>query len=123
VPIDRRALTGIGGALALILTVRRVGESADPHGARLGRMVGATLGVAILGALFAAWTGGASDGPGVLDGIRMAFLVGGLAELVGVAVAVTCISRGALQAPQDGEVRHGACVGGFQLRQGAPGQR
>jgi predicted MFS family arabinose efflux permease len=63
--------------------------------ANTARMVGATLGVAILGALFALHAGeaaasgvAASAGSGaILAGLRLAFLGGGAAELLGGAIA------------------------------------
>jgi predicted lipid-binding transport protein (Tim44 family) len=63
-----------------------------------GRMIGATLGIAILGALFAALAGqeGAA-GQGFLSGLRAAMLVGGAAELVGAVVAFAFIRSDSLR--------------------------
>jgi MFS transporter, DHA2 family, methylenomycin A resistance protein len=51
------------------------------------RMVGATLGIAILGALFAHFTGQSGAAERVPDGLRAALGLGGLMELVGAAIA------------------------------------
>ena len=56
------------------------------------RMIGATLGIAVLGALFAAFAGeAAQDGPGFIPGLRAAYLVGGIGEWLGAAIAFLCI--------------------------------
>jgi EmrB/QacA subfamily drug resistance transporter len=56
------------------------------------RMIGATLGIAVLGALFAAFAGqGAENGPGFIPGLRAAYLGGGLGEWLGAVVAFLCI--------------------------------
>jgi MFS transporter, DHA2 family, methylenomycin A resistance protein len=60
-------------------------------------MVGATLGVAVLGAIFAVFAGG-SGGAHVARGLPPAFLVGGIGEMLGAAVAFTFIRRGSLKA-------------------------
>jgi MFS family permease len=60
------------------------------------RMVGATLGVAILGALFAAHAG-AQAASGVLAGMRLALIGGGAAELVGASIAVGFIRKDSLK--------------------------
>ena len=63
-----------------------------------GRMIGATMGIAILGALFAAFAGqeGAA-GDGFLVGLRAAMLVGGGAELVGAVIAFAFIRSDSLK--------------------------
>jgi MFS transporter, DHA2 family, methylenomycin A resistance protein len=63
-----------------------------------GRMIGATMGIAILGALFAAFAGqeGAA-GEGFLAGLRAAMLVGGSAELVGAVIAFAFIRSDSLK--------------------------
>jgi DHA2 family methylenomycin A resistance protein-like MFS transporter len=63
-----------------------------------GRMIGATMGIAILGALFAAFAGqeGAA-GEGFLAGLRSAMLVGGSAELVGAVIAFAFIRSDSLK--------------------------
>jgi MFS transporter, DHA2 family, methylenomycin A resistance protein len=62
------------------------------------RMVGATLGIAILGALFAAFAGQTAAGSDAfLSGLRAAMLVGGSAELAGAVVAFWFIRRNSLR--------------------------
>ena len=62
------------------------------------RMVGATLGVAILGALFAAHAGPqAASGADFLAGMRTALIGGGAAELVGAAVAIAFVRKDSLK--------------------------
>jgi hypothetical protein len=56
------------------------------------RMVGATLGVGVLGALFAAHARQGSP-DGFFTGLRAAFLVGGSGELLGSAIAFACACR------------------------------
>src|SRR5205823_1149268 len=64
----------------------------------VGRMVGATLGVAILGLLFGVRSEAAvADVPQFLHGMRSAFLIGGLAQLAGALIAVLCFRRDSLQ--------------------------
>jgi MFS family permease len=58
------------------------------------RMVGATLGVAVLGAIFATFAGG--SGGHVAAGLPPAFIVGGIGEMLGAAAAFTFIRRGSL---------------------------
>ena len=56
------------------------------------RMIGATLGIAVLGALFAAFAGqGVENGPGFIPGLRAAYLGGGIGEWIGAVVAFVCI--------------------------------
>jgi hypothetical protein len=57
-------------------------------------MAGATLGVAVLGALFAVFSGGPS---GMVGGLPAAFLGGAAAELFGAAVALAFIRRHPLE--------------------------
>ncbi len=52
------------------------------------RMVGATLGVAILGAVFAHFAGQDAGGHDFMPGFRAALAMGGIAELAGVLVAI-----------------------------------
>jgi EmrB/QacA subfamily drug resistance transporter len=63
-----------------------------------GRMIGATMGIAVLGALFAAFAGqeGAA-GEGFLAGLRAAMLVGGSAELAGAVIAFAFIRSDSLK--------------------------
>ena len=63
------------------------------------RMVGATLGVAILGAIFAAFAGAqAAMGPGFLAGFRAAMSGGATVELAGAAIAFAFIRQDSLHA-------------------------
>jgi MFS transporter, DHA2 family, methylenomycin A resistance protein len=56
------------------------------------RMIGATLGIAVLGALFAAFAGQAAhNGPGFIPGLRAAYLGGGIGEWLGAVIAFLCI--------------------------------
>jgi len=60
------------------------------------RMVGATLGVAVLGAIFATVAGGSPDASHVIAGLPAAFIVGGIGEMLGAAAAFTFIRRDSL---------------------------
>jgi len=51
------------------------------------RMVGATLGIAVLGAIFAAHAGGGTL-DGTITGLRLAFLGGAIGELTGMVIAL-----------------------------------
>jgi len=63
------------------------------------RMVGATLGVAVLGSLFAAYAGQqANTIESFLAGLRAAMTAAGVAELLGAAVAFTFIRANSLDA-------------------------
>lgn len=59
------------------------------------RMVGATLGVAVLGAIFAVFAGD-SGGSHFASGLPPAFIVGGIVELLGAVAAFAFIGRGSL---------------------------
>jgi hypothetical protein len=59
------------------------------------RMVGATLGVAILGAVFASHAEQGSPA-GFFAGLRGAFLIGGAGEMLGALIALCFIRRDAL---------------------------
>jgi MFS transporter, DHA2 family, methylenomycin A resistance protein len=61
------------------------------------RMVGATLGVAVLGAIFAVVAGGSPDANHVVAGLAPAFIVGGVGEMLGATAAFAFIGRGSLQ--------------------------
>ena len=58
------------------------------------RMVGATLGIALLGAVFAHFAGQAAEIAGFLPGLRAALLLGGVAELAGCAIALAFVRAG-----------------------------
>jgi MFS transporter, DHA2 family, methylenomycin A resistance protein len=60
------------------------------------RMVGATLGVAVLGAIFAMFAGGGSDASHIAAGLPPAFIGGGIVEMIGAAVALRFIRRTSL---------------------------
>ena len=63
------------------------------------RMVGATMGVAILGSVFAAYAGQqANIAAGFMPGLRAAMLAAGLAELLGAVVAAVVIRKDSLHA-------------------------
>ena len=63
------------------------------------RMVGATLGVAILGSIFASYAGQhAAAGAGFLPGLRWAMTGGGAAELLGAVIALAFIRSDSLHA-------------------------
>jgi MFS transporter, DHA2 family, methylenomycin A resistance protein len=63
------------------------------------RMVGATLGVAILGALFAAYAGQeAAAGANFLPGLQAAMIGGGASEFLGMVVAFAFIRHDSLKA-------------------------
>ncbi|HYX63033.1 MAG TPA: MFS transporter, partial [Burkholderiales bacterium] len=57
------------------------------------RMIGATLGVAILGAVFAHFAGQAPSAQSFLPGMRAALALGGAGELAGALVALAFIPR------------------------------
>jgi MFS transporter, DHA2 family, methylenomycin A resistance protein len=59
------------------------------------RMIGATLGVAVLGAVFAMHV---AEGVGT-RGLATAYFVGGIGELIGAAVAFAFIRRDSLHRP------------------------
>jgi hypothetical protein len=58
------------------------------------RMVGATLGVAVLGALFAVFARGDA---GIAAGLAPAFIGGAMAEFVGALIALAFIRRDSLE--------------------------
>jgi MFS family permease len=67
--------------------------------ANTARMVGATLGIAVLGALFAVHAGG--DSPdAMISGLRLAYLGGAMVELAGALIALAFIRADSMeQAP------------------------
>jgi MFS transporter, DHA2 family, methylenomycin A resistance protein len=62
----------------------------------VGRMLGATLGVAVLGSVFAVASRGGQTGDQLVAGAHVALLVGAAAELVGCVVALSTIGSRAL---------------------------
>lgn len=61
------------------------------------RMVGATLGVAILGAVFATFAGGIGDGSHIVAGLAPAYIGGGIGEMIGAVAAFVFIRHDSLQ--------------------------
>jgi DHA2 family methylenomycin A resistance protein-like MFS transporter len=64
------------------------------------RMVGATLGVAVLGAVFAMFAHGSGNGSDVVAGLTPAYVGGGIGEMIGAVAAFTFIRRNSLQPQQ-----------------------
>jgi hypothetical protein len=63
------------------------------------RIVGATMGVAILGSVFAAYAGQqANMGAGFMPGLRAAMVAAGMAELLGAVIAAVFIRHDSLHA-------------------------
>jgi MFS transporter, DHA2 family, methylenomycin A resistance protein len=60
------------------------------------RMIGATLGVAVLGAVFATFAGGVGEGSHIVAGLAPAYVGGGIAEMLGAAAAFAFIRRDSL---------------------------
>jgi len=60
------------------------------------RMIGATLGVAILGAVFEAHAGAGTPG-GFVSGLHAAFRLGGAGELIGALIAFVFVHQTALR--------------------------
>jgi EmrB/QacA subfamily drug resistance transporter len=86
----------VNGVAVAALTPERSGTASGML--NTARMVGATLGVAILGSVFAVHAGAqAAAGPGFLPGLQAAMTAGGSAELVGALVAVAFIRRDSLR--------------------------
>jgi len=90
---------GLGLNTAPVNAVAVANVSAARSGTASGllntaRMVGATLGVAVLGAIFAVFAGG--SGGDVGSGLPPAFIVGGIGEMLGAAAAFAFIRRDSL---------------------------
>ena len=60
------------------------------------RMIGATLGIAVLGAVFAMFAGGVGEGSHIVAGLAPAYVGGGIGELIGAAAAFVFIRRDSL---------------------------
>jgi MFS transporter, DHA2 family, methylenomycin A resistance protein len=60
------------------------------------RMIGATLGIAMLGAIYAVYSAG-SDTQETIIGLRLAYLCGGAVELVGALVAFLFIRADSME--------------------------
>jgi DHA2 family methylenomycin A resistance protein-like MFS transporter len=63
----------------------------------VARMLGATLGVAVLGSIFAVTSHGAQTSQQFMDGMRAALVVGALVEFVGCLIALGTIGSNALR--------------------------
>jgi hypothetical protein len=59
-------------------------------------MIGATLGVAVLGAVFAMLAGGIGEGSDIVAGLAPAYVGGGIVEMIGAAAAFVFIRRDSL---------------------------
>jgi EmrB/QacA subfamily drug resistance transporter len=95
---------GLNTGPVLAVTVASVPENRSGMAGGLSntaRMVGATLGVAVLGAVYALYAGAAFgdnlDTAAMFTGFRTAVLWGGLAELFGALIAVLFIRRDSLE--------------------------
>jgi DHA2 family methylenomycin A resistance protein-like MFS transporter len=67
----------------------------------MGRLIGATLGVAVLGVLFGAQAATSiANVPQFLRGLHGTFVMGGIAELAGAAVALFCLRADSLETPK-----------------------
>ncbi len=60
------------------------------------RMVGATLGIAVLGAVFAMFAGGAGEDSHIMAGLAPAYVGGGIGEIIGAVAAFALIRRDSL---------------------------
>jgi len=69
------------------------------------RMVGATLGVAVLGAVFAVFAGSADASGHIVSGLVPAYIGGGIGEMLGAIAAFTFIRRGSLHPAPEGSAR------------------
>lgn len=61
------------------------------------RMVGATLGVAVLGAVFAVFAAGTGQGSHIVTGLAPAYIGGGIGEMIGAVAAFVFIRHDSLQ--------------------------
>jgi hypothetical protein len=60
------------------------------------RMIGATLGIAVLGAVFAMFAGGVGEGSPIVAGLAPAYVGGGIGEMIGAAATFALIRRDSL---------------------------
>jgi MFS family permease len=74
----------VGLAMAAV-PVQRAGLASGV--VNLARLVGITVGIAVLGTVLAAVSGGATDGVAFDDGVRATMVVGAIVELIGAVVA------------------------------------
>jgi MFS transporter, DHA2 family, methylenomycin A resistance protein len=89
---------GLGLNIGPVLAVAMGSMPAERSGMASGlsnvaRMVGATLGVALLGAVLAGHLSNGHGSAPFMVGLHSAFLVGGCIELIGAILAVLCIPR------------------------------
>jgi hypothetical protein len=59
----------------------------------LARLVGITVGIAVMGTVMALVSGDATTGPGFADGVRAGVLTGGVVEFLGAVVVVGYTGR------------------------------
>lgn len=79
---------------AVAVANARSGTASGP--VSIARMVGATPGVAVLGAMFAMFAGGSGDAGRVAAGLPPAYIGGGSGEATRAAAAFAFIRRGSL---------------------------
>jgi EmrB/QacA subfamily drug resistance transporter len=103
-PLIETAMLVIGAGLGLntapVNAVAVASVSAARSGTAAGlintaRMIGATMGIAILGAIYAVHQGG--DGATAMTGLRLAYLGGGCVELAGALVALLFIRADSME--------------------------
>lgn len=103
---------GLNGGLVMAVAVAAVPASRAGTASGVGntaRVVGATLAVAVLGAVFAHFAGqtaasgtASPTGPvGLLDGMRWAMLGGAVAEFLGAVIVLVFLGRAMLRARSD----------------------
>jgi MFS transporter, DHA2 family, methylenomycin A resistance protein len=63
-------------------------------------MIGATLGIAVLGAVFAMFAGGVGEGSHIVAGLPPAYVSGGIGETIGAVAAFAFIRRDSLHRAQ-----------------------
>ena len=93
---------GLGLNTALVNAVAVANVPAARSGTASGlvntaRMVGATLGVAVLGAVFAVFAGSADASGNIVSGLVPAYIGGGIGEMLGAIAAFAFIGRGSLK--------------------------
>jgi EmrB/QacA subfamily drug resistance transporter len=84
-----------GPAVGLAMAAVPVARAGLASGVvNLARLVGITVGIAIMGTVLALVSGDASVGPGFANGVRAGVLTGGVVELVGAVVVFGYTGRG-----------------------------
>jgi EmrB/QacA subfamily drug resistance transporter len=96
---------GLGLNTAPVNAVAVANASASRSGTASGllntaRMIGATLGIAVLGAVFAMFAGGVGEGSDIVAGLAPAYVGGGIVEMIGAAAAFVFIRRDSLHPAQ-----------------------